>query len=64
MFQVTADPFEADFILAHGTEAVGAPHGQPPVDRSLEEIKELLLQCSERDLPMIVANPDLVGYGV
>ncbi len=28
--QITQDPEAADFILAHGTEALGAPAGSPP----------------------------------
>lgn len=62
---VVADPAEADFILAHGTEAVGLPGGGTR-DASLDELGQLLQQCAAtaaakgRDMPMIVANPDLV----
>jgi hypothetical protein len=61
--QVTVDPGNADFILAHGTEAVGSPDGHPPHDTSLDDIRALLRRCAERKLPMIVANPDLVCVG-
>lgn len=50
---------EADFILAHGTEALGLPSGdvQP---RSIEELEQILELCSKREIPMVVANPDIV----
>ncbi|KAL0918894.1 hypothetical protein M5K25_010941 [Dendrobium thyrsiflorum] len=50
---------EADFILAHGTEALGLPSGdsQP---MSLEELEKILELCSKRKIPMVVANPDFV----
>lgn len=66
MPQVVTDPAEADFILAHGTEAVGLPDGSTS-DRSLQQLQQLIQQCADvaqqqgRQLPMIVANPDLVS---
>lgn len=59
---LTTDPAEADFILAHGTEAVGLPGGGATRDASLDQLAELLQHCAAqgRDIPMIVANPDLV----
>ncbi|XP_020597400.1 uncharacterized protein LOC110037162 [Phalaenopsis equestris] len=50
---------EADFILAHGTEALGLPSGdtQPT---SIEELEQILEHCSKRKIPMVVANPDFV----
>jgi hypothetical protein len=59
------DPAAADFILAHGTEAVGVPGGGTQ-DSSLAQLRALLEACAAvaaqrgRELPMIVANPDLV----
>lgn len=61
--QVTTDPLEADFILAHGTEALGQPDGAPAVDASLDGMRALMRRCAERRLPMVVANPDLVSVG-
>ncbi len=64
--QVVDWPEEADFILAHGTEAVGSAWGRPERPMSLPQIKQLLIRCaaqqqvSGRELPMVVANPDLV----
>lgn len=52
------DVGSADFILAHGTEAVGTSEG--PEESSLDEMKRLLEKAAERGLPMVVANPDLV----
>ncbi|KAG0480833.1 hypothetical protein HPP92_011691 [Vanilla planifolia] len=49
----------ADFILAHGTEALGLPLGdtQP---LSIKEIEQILVLCRQRNIPMVVANPDFV----
>ncbi|WIA31743.1 hypothetical protein OEZ86_002619 [Tetradesmus obliquus] len=60
--QVVDDPAQADFILAHGTEALALPGGGSR-DMSLDEMQALLQQCAQqpdRQLPMVVANPDLV----
>ena len=62
---------DADFILAHGTEAVNAP-GASDAERSenggardvsLDAMYEMLEAAAERNLPMVVANPDLVTVG-
>ncbi|GFH07390.1 uncharacterized protein HaLaN_02182 [Haematococcus lacustris] len=74
--QVVAEPEEADFILAHGTEAQALPAPAPATDHSqvhgqqsqleLEGFEALLARCAEvgrargAPLPMVVANPDLV----
>jgi ribonucleotide monophosphatase NagD (HAD superfamily) len=54
---ITQDVFQAEFILAHGTEVLGAGEGQ--VERACDEklVKEILKQAAARRLPMIVANP-------
>eukprot|EP00879_Flechtneria_rotunda_P024241 GHRR01025689.1.p1 GENE.GHRR01025689.1~~GHRR01025689.1.p1 ORF type:complete len:339 (+),score=98.20 GHRR01025689.1:1137-2153(+) len=60
--QVVTDPAQADFILAHGTEAVSLP-GQGTQGKSLQELEQLLQHCAGqtgRKPPMVVANPDLV----
>ena len=59
--EVTQDPKEADFILAHGTEAIGtAVSGHDAHPTPLHEIKTLLEQCAHYNLPLVVANPDIV----
>ena len=50
---------DAEFILAHGTEALGSPSGDP-FPKSLEELEQVLMLGLERQLPMVVANPDYV----
>ncbi|KAG2585465.1 hypothetical protein PVAP13_6KG392200 [Panicum virgatum] len=50
---------DAEFILAHGTEALGSPSGDP-LPKSLEELEQVLMLGLERQLPMVVANPDYV----
>uniref|UniRef100_A0A0D9XAE1 Rx N-terminal domain-containing protein n=1 Tax=Leersia perrieri TaxID=77586 RepID=A0A0D9XAE1_9ORYZ len=57
--QVVSNVEEAEFILAHGTEALGLPSGDP-LPKSLEELEQVLLLCLEKRLPMVVANPDYV----
>lgn len=50
---------EADFVLAHGTEALGLPSGSVS-PRTLDELEKILEKSAARGLPMIVANPDYV----
>jgi hypothetical protein len=50
---------DAEFILAHGTEALGVPSGDP-LPKSHEELEHVLMLCLEKRLPMVVANPDYV----
>ena len=54
---------EADFVLIHGTEAVGRSVGGGGEEELEElpaaELMDLLRACAERNLPMIVANPDV-----
>eukprot|EP00898_Chlorokybus_atmophyticus_P004533 jgi/Chlat1/5080/Chrsp33S05003 len=57
---VTADPSHADFILAHGTQALGQPDGATPQPRSIAELSALLPEAAAKGIPMIVANPDVV----
>ncbi|KAG8048129.1 hypothetical protein GUJ93_ZPchr0008g13870 [Zizania palustris] len=57
--QVVSNVDDAEFILAHGTEALGLPSGDP-LPKSLEELEQVLTLCIEKQLPMVVANPDYV----
>lgn len=63
--QVVSSPAQADFILAHGTEAISLPDGSTQ-DMILQQLQELIQQCADvakqrgKELPMVVANPDLV----
>lgn len=60
--EVTENPVEADFILAHGTEAISAADGSGgAAPRSIEQLETLLRQAAAAGQPpMIVANPDIV----
>uniref|UniRef100_A0A7N0ZYS1 Uncharacterized protein n=1 Tax=Kalanchoe fedtschenkoi TaxID=63787 RepID=A0A7N0ZYS1_KALFE len=50
---------EADFILAHGTEALGQSSGAAwPME--LEDLEKILEACAAKEIPMVVANPDYV----
>ncbi|KAK9665012.1 hypothetical protein RND81_14G084200 [Saponaria officinalis] len=50
---------EAEFILAHGTEALGLSSGAV-IPKQLEELEKILEKCAEKKIPMVVANPDYV----
>ncbi|PHT44677.1 hypothetical protein CQW23_13835 [Capsicum baccatum] len=50
---------EADFILAHGTEALGLSSGAA-LPMNLDELEKILDQCAAKKIPMVVANPDFV----
>ena len=54
------DVKEADFVLAHGTEVLGLGDGKTPIKLALEDIKDILQKAVGRELPLIVANPDVV----
>ena len=54
------DPELADFVLAHGMEAVSGGSAQPALQVSLEDLRSLLRVAARRRLPLIIANPDLV----
>ncbi|XP_058202389.1 uncharacterized protein LOC131316892 isoform X1 [Rhododendron vialii] len=57
--QVVDNVDEAEFILAHGTEALGLPSGTS-LPLTLEDLEEILKQCAVKKIPMVVANPDFV----
>ena len=50
---------EAEFILAHGTEALGNPNGNA-CSMKLEDLEKILELCAAKRIPMVVANPDYV----
>lgn len=53
------DVDKAEFVLAHGTEALGLSSGAVlPV--KLEGLNKILEQCAAKRIPMVVANPDFV----
>lgn len=53
------DVEEAEFILAHGTEALGLPSGGV-LPMKIDELENILKQCAGKSIPMVVANPDYV----
>ncbi|KAL2920820.1 Acid sugar phosphatase [Bienertia sinuspersici] len=57
--RVVENAEEAEFILVHGTEALGLPSGSV-APKQLEELEKILEQCALRKIPMVVANPDYV----
>ena len=67
--ETVTDPEEADFLLAHGTEAAnGAGTNDEQraagcVDTPLEDMRKVLERAAARNLPLIVANPDVVTVG-
>ncbi|CAN0857940.1 5'-nucleotidase YutF [Linum grandiflorum] len=57
--QVVDNVEKAEFVLVHGTEALGTSSGTTS-STTLEELEKILEQCVVRKLPMVVANPDFV----
>ncbi|KAJ9541846.1 hypothetical protein OSB04_028352 [Centaurea solstitialis] len=57
--EVVENVKEAEFILVHGTEALGHSSGNS-VSKKLEELEKILEQCAAKGIPMVVANPDFV----
>ncbi|KAK9165149.1 hypothetical protein Scep_000340 [Stephania cephalantha] len=57
--QVVENVEDADFILAHGTEAVSLPSGAA-LPMELKDLENLLERCILKKIPMVVANPDFV----
>ncbi|KAJ4968163.1 hypothetical protein NE237_014864 [Protea cynaroides] len=57
--QVVENAENADFVLAHGTEALGLPSGAT-LPMKLEDLEKILESCAAKKLPMVVANPDYV----
>lgn len=58
--QVVREAQDAEFILAHGTEALGRD-GAEPEAIELDEVRALLQSCADRGgIPMLVANPDIM----
>ncbi|KAM2970150.1 hypothetical protein FF2_017154 [Malus domestica] len=57
--QVVENVQDAEFILAHGSEALGSPSGDA-IPMKLEELESILEQCAAKHIPMVVANPDFV----
>eukprot|EP00252_Welwitschia_mirabilis_P003178 TRINITY_DN13266_c0_g1_i1.p1 TRINITY_DN13266_c0_g1~~TRINITY_DN13266_c0_g1_i1.p1 ORF type:complete len:327 (+),score=60.72 TRINITY_DN13266_c0_g1_i1:442-1422(+) len=58
--QIVESVEEADFILAHGTEALGLPDAVSVKPMHLEEFEPILRDGAKKGIPMIVANPDHV----
>ncbi|KAK7252088.1 hypothetical protein RIF29_35803 [Crotalaria pallida] len=57
--QVVENVEEAEFVLAHGTEALGTPNGNAR-SMKLEDLEKILELCAAKSIPMVVANPDYV----
>ncbi|KAI4324380.1 hypothetical protein L6164_023925 [Bauhinia variegata] len=57
--QVVENVEEAEFVLVHGTEALGSPSGDAR-PMKLEELEQILELCVAKGIPMVVANPDYV----
>ncbi|XP_061373445.1 uncharacterized protein LOC133315788 isoform X1 [Gastrolobium bilobum] len=57
--QVVENVEEAEFVLAHGTEALGDANGNAR-SMKLEDLERILELCAAKRIPMVVANPDYV----
>ncbi|KAI3965922.1 hypothetical protein MKX01_010879 [Papaver californicum] len=50
---------DAEFILVHGTEALGHPTGTS-LPMKFEDLEKILERCAVKKIRMVVANPDFV----
>lgn len=50
---------EAEFVLVHGTEALGGADGNAR-SMKLEDLEKILELCAAKKIPLVVANPDYV----
>ncbi|KAG6732268.1 hypothetical protein I3842_01G168900 [Carya illinoinensis] len=57
--QVVENVEEAEFVLAHGSEALGHPSGAA-IPTKLVDLEKILERCAAKRIPMVVANPDYV----
>lgn len=57
--QVVENAEEAEFVLAHGSEALGHPSGAA-IPMKLTDLEKILERCAAKRIPMVVANPDFV----
>ncbi|XP_040992126.1 glycerol-3-phosphate phosphatase isoform X1 [Juglans microcarpa x Juglans regia] len=57
--QVVENVEEAEFVLAHGSEALGHPSGAA-IPMKLTDLEKILERCAAKRIPMVVANPDYV----
>ncbi|XP_018852328.1 glycerol-3-phosphate phosphatase isoform X2 [Juglans regia] len=57
--QVVENVEEAEFVLAHGSEALGHPSGAA-IPMKLTDLEKILERCAAKRIPMVVANPDFV----
>eukprot|EP00241_Pyramimonas_parkeae_P005955 CAMPEP_0114234074 /NCGR_PEP_ID=MMETSP0058-20121206/5520_1 /TAXON_ID=36894 /ORGANISM="Pyramimonas parkeae, CCMP726" /LENGTH=384 /DNA_ID=CAMNT_0001345739 /DNA_START=85 /DNA_END=1239 /DNA_ORIENTATION=- len=57
---VVGEVADADFILAHGTQALGRGDHQEAEVIDEAKVKAILNAAAAKGIPMVVANPDLV----
>lgn len=55
--QVVQNVEQAEFVLVHGTEALGLPSGDS-ISTKIEDLHKILEQCAAKKIPVVVANPD------
>ena len=59
--ELVDSPEVADFILAHGTEAIGGSLGSSPIELgALRKILEQAARKNGQNVPLLCANPDIV----
>lgn len=57
--EVVLNVEKAEFVLVHGTQALGLPSGDS-ISTKIEDLQMILEQCAAKKIPMVVANPDVL----
>ncbi|GJR29007.1 haloacid dehalogenase-like hydrolase superfamily protein [Tanacetum coccineum] len=61
--EVVQNVEKAEFVLVHGTQALGLPSGDSN-SMKIEDLQKILEQCAAKKIPMVVANPDFLTVEV
>ena len=54
------DVQQADFVLAHGLEAITTGADTPAQAVTMDEVRDIVKGAAARSLPLVIANPDVV----
>nr|GEY27881.1 haloacid dehalogenase-like hydrolase (HAD) superfamily protein [Tanacetum cinerariifolium] len=61
--EVVQNVEKAEFVLVHGTQALGLP-SEDSNSMKIEDLQKILEPCAAKKIPMVVANPDFLTVEV